>query len=107
MEKRNRCGNENRITAIESKQSRTGVKNRGAGKNRKQRISLMIPDTSSLPFRDTSAIPDAKCSNSFTRYDEITGERFYFPLEDIWEGLDETRRWNINSLKESKYASLG
>lgn len=57
----------------------------------------MIPDIGSPLFRDTNAIPNAKCSKRFTKYDEVSKERDYFWLEDVWEGL--MRRWNTNSLK--------
>ena len=80
----------------------TGVKKRGAGESRKQgskefQVSVMISDTSSPLFRDTNATSNAKCSHRFTKYDEVSGERDYFWLEDVWAGL--MRRWNTSSLK--------
>lgn len=55
--KRNQCGQENRIPAIESKQDRMGVEKKGAGRTEKTEVSLLIPDTGSLLFRDTTATP--------------------------------------------------
>lgn len=34
-----------------------GVEKKGAGRTEKTEVSLLIPDTGSLPFRDTTATP--------------------------------------------------